>query len=374
MRVSALNLARTCRVYASPAFLVFTFSTPIFGTNLKAIFLFFATATLLTVKPSLSKAEFKWLFVALIAFTPSLLIDFYFLAHGYNINLSGAFLILSVLFSILLAHRISTSEFLLRYANLVTFLTIISTLLYLLVRAQPALLNFAIGYTYYDFPGQSFVVQNFIILDHSAVFRNSGFASEPGVFQMFINSAIAIYFYYQRVTLLRLLILTTGVFTTMSTAGFITFFALLIIASPVRYRALVFIIAVVASSQLGNLAADQYQRKILSEHAFAARYEPIVNAIDVIAQYPFGFGSIRYSQNLEILNIGSHDSYTQATMRFGIQGLILFIVLLLRLIKRRSWIVLVLALGATTNNIFMFPALLLFLFVDWKRPQTAKVH
>ncbi len=346
---------------------IFVFATPLFGASVKASFAVATLAIVLIMKPTLSKREANWIVIALILFAPSILIDCYFLTQYNSLSITGFFIIFITILSILIANRIDGYATILAYANLVTTLTLVSVVSFLIVQASPSILSFAFRYDYYGFTGLSLGFQNFVMADGIVVYRNAGFASEPGTFQIFINISAAIFFHLKRMTFSRFLILAAGIITANSTAGLLTFAAIVVFASDSRYRLLAALVALVASSQVLTLALTHYESKFLSEYAFLGRFLPIVNALDIVRQHPLGFGTVRYDQFLEARQIGSHDGYTQTLMRFGIFGFLFFIGSLFVLARSRHGIALTIAIGSVTNYLLPIPAIAFFLFVDWKR-------
>ncbi len=361
-----LNRA-TFKRYVVMFLFIFVFASPLFSFTLKSLFLVIALVMILINKPSLSKRKANWIVIAVIFFTPAILIDGYFLTQYSFLSFAGFAIISMVIFAIVIAHRIEEFSTLLAYANLVTALTLLSVISFILVMISPSILTYAFQYEYYGYPGLSLGLQNFVMSNGIVVFRNAGFASEPGVFQVFINISVSIFFHAKKMNLPRFLILAAGITTANSTAGLVTFVAIVFFASNARYRIVALLAFFVASSKIMSIALTHYESKILTEYAFMGRLEPILNALDIIKQYPLGFGTVRYDQFIEILHIGSHDGYTQALMRFGILGFLFFVGSLVRLARRQRGIALAIALGSVTNNLLAIPAVAFFLFIDWKR-------
>lgn len=348
---------------------IFVFASPLFNTASKGLFLAIALALTLNVKPSFSKREAKWIVLLGTLFMPAILIDCFFLASYGLLGLSGFLIIAMIIFSVVIGHRVKDLSAILAYADVVTALTFVSVILFLLAVNFPSILIFGIQYEYYGYPGISLGFQNFLMIEGIMVSRNSGFTSEPGLFQVFINIALSILFYTKKMTLTRFLILAAGIVTANSTTGLLTFAVIVLVSSNARYRIGFVLALLIGSNQVLSLFLTHYESKVLTEYAFLGRLEPMLNALDIIWQYPLGFGSVRYDQFLETLRIGSYDSYTQTLMRFGIFGFLFFIGSLVGLAKRQLGIALAIALGSATNNLPAIPAVTFLLFVDWKSLQ-----
>lgn len=344
---------------------IFIFSTPLLNIATKSVLMTAVFAMVLIIKPSLSRREAKWIFIALFAFTPSIIIDFYWLTQYSSVSVAGFFIIFAVLFSVVVASRFDAASTQEAYANVVTALALISCIIFSVSLVMPEILSFAFQYSFYEFPGLSFGLQNFVIADGILVYRNAGFASEPGTFQVFVNIAAAILFQLKKMTILRFLILGTAIITANSTTGLLTFVAIALFASDNRYRVLAIFTLLIGFKPFLSLALVHYEAKFLTETAFLGRFEPIMNALNVIQQHPFGFGTVRYDHYLQTLQIGSHDGYTQTLVRFGLFGFLFFIGSLARLAKRQLGIMLAIALGSVSNNLLPIPPLVFFLFIDW---------
>ena len=104
------------------------------------------------------------------------------------------------------------------------------------------------------------------------------------------------------------------------------------------------------------------------------RVTPILNAINIIYQYPIGFGSVRYDYYLDIYEIGSHDGITQILMRFGVAGFASLSIAMFVLLRKSAVMFVTLSCGLITNNLFAIPAVVFLLFLDWRRINENLAH
>src|SRR5690606_11105177 len=145
--------------------------------------------------------------------------------------------------------------------------------------------------------------------------RNSGFASEPGAFQILVN--MALYWNLKKRgplnwrTTVYVATLITGGSTTGVNVG-VLIFALL---APVWFRAVLFASAFAASTFVVGLAAYHVEFKF-SGAAFEARAYPTLNAIDEIIDNPTGIGAVEFTLRAQNRDINSFDSFTQMGMRY----------------------------------------------------------
>lgn len=355
------------RRYAIMLIFVIAFATPILNTAMTLLLMIAAFSMTLVHEPRLAKRDANRIMFALVMFAPAILIDFYWLTQYGTTSFAGLYIIIALLFSAIVARHLEERSAQLVYANVVTALALVSCILFSVTLIAPGLLRFAIQYEFYGYAGLTFGLQNFVIADGVVVFRNAGFASEPGTFQVFINIAVAILLRLKKMSAWRFVVLSAAIITANSTAGLATFGAILLLASNNRYRVITLIALVIGSNYFLSIALTHYNNKILTEYAFLGRFEPIINALYVFQQHPFGFGTVRYDQNLETLQIGSHDTYTQTLMRFGLFGFIFYMGSLVQLARTQLGIALAIALGSVTNNLLAIPPIAVFLFVRQER-------
>ena len=247
---------------------IFTFATPLLSTVFKLIILLKLIIIVWLRNAFISKYQAKWLWIIIAGITPGLLIDMYWALQFGLTTFSGLYLSLCLIFSLLVSYVFNNPDNLLKYATVVTFLTAISVCIYLIFILLPSIINLAISYDYYGYPGYSFILQNFVLAGEKVIHRNSGFASEPGLFQVFINIAIAIYFKFRKMSTLKFIILSLGIITANSTAGLFTFAIIIFLFSNNKYRIFAILVLLLLINQVIAVVVGHYESKILSDYAF----------------------------------------------------------------------------------------------------------
>lgn len=156
--------------------------------------------------------------------------------------------------------------------------------------------------------------------------RNSGFAWEPGAFQILINLALQIAIQRQDGKRLfsRVCIYTLAVIFTRSTIGYVVL-AINLFCLVRKHRKYLPIIATACLLGLVVIIPElqyQIQYKLFGSRAFGARFTPLINAIKYAWYMPLGLGSTGYDAVYESAYIGSYDCFTQILLRFGYPMLI----------------------------------------------------
>ncbi|MBQ9163107.1 MAG: hypothetical protein IJX74_07545 [Clostridia bacterium] len=156
--------------------------------------------------------------------------------------------------------------------------------------------------------------------------RNSGFAWEPGAFQILINLALQIAIQRQDGKRLfsRVCIYTLAVIFTRSTIGYVVL-AINLFCLVRKHKKYLPIIATACVLGLVVIIPElqyQIQYKLFGSRAFGARFTPLINAIKYAWYMPLGLGSTGYDAVYESAYIGSYDCFTQILLRFGYPMLI----------------------------------------------------
>lgn len=350
--------------------LVITSASPLFSTALRSMTFLLIVLMMVASRRAVTKDTPMWALLIFVGYIISICIDVYWAVNLDFSAMSGLFMILMLFFSVIIASRIEYHAYSTLFQKVIWHLTILSLACYSIAVITPSFVSLGIAYEYYGYPGKSFGFQNFIFQETTLVFRNSGFASEPGVFQIFINAAIALGLHDRKVSVFKLVVFGIALLTSASTAGLIIYFILLILRSSIKVKFIALVVSMILFASLLQLISSHYTAKILGENAFRGRVDPAVSALKIFADHPFAYGSVRYTQNFEYLEIGSWDSYTQSLVRFGLTGFLVLIFLLARLSRKQFALSLVFSLSFATNSLFYIPAIAVFFFFPDYRPST----
>lgn len=318
------------------------------------------------LKPTFTKRELNFFGLIALSFIVPILIDLsWAMQYGFN-TLSSPYMLTSILFSASLASRINFPRFSVVFQNIVFALTLISLLVYAVSLSFPPLIYLGISYDYYGFPGTSLIIQNFLFNDEDVVLRNSGFASEPGVFQTYLNISLALGIGGRGIGLFKTMIYGGAILTSQSTAGIFIFLSIIALYAPLRIKFFYIAGIIIFIGPAMSLFEQQYESKVLTESAFQGRTDPAINALLVFIDNPLGFGSVRYTELYKDLNVGSWDAYTQISLRFGITGLCFLFFLLFRLLLREFGVAMAIALSFITNSFWFVPAIAVFFFFNYR--------
>ncbi len=223
-------------------------------------------------------------------------------------------------------------------------------------------------YTYGGFTHKTLGVINILYASGEVVWRNSGFASEPGVYQYYVNICYYLSLksrgFERRSIVYFFLILTTESSVGYIIMIFITFCNIKYLNKKLIVSGFLFMLPMII-----YLGIWHYETKIANEIAFEGRIIPTINAINTILSNLLGIGSVKYTIVYDYLDIGSYDSYTQIGMRLGILGIAALILALWRVSKFSYTILGILTLSFLTNPFWFMPAIAMFYFSEKKYAQ-----
>lgn len=274
---------------------------------------------------------------------------------------------------LVIARAFSIDTFMGCLENITFWMTVAGLVLFAFAMASPGLADRLPGYQVEDALNHTAYVVNFIYADGFLMHRFTGFASEPGVMQMLLN--LSLYYSLKKGRAAfhpRHLIYVAGIVTGASTAGFVVFAVIVFLFASGARRLFAAVAFAVALPLLTPLIQYQLDNKSVGSTSFDARWQPSANAWQIIKDRPSGIGSVEYTERLRNYDIGSFDSFTQAGMRYGIQGAILLLFCLFIVARMNLGIGLILALSFLTNSFWYLPVFSCFYF--WatqprRRPQ-----
>ncbi len=344
-------------------FLAFISITPLFEAGAKVIILFLYIVSLTAffkLKTSLPR-----LIVLLILFIYILLLEL-FTAEIHQLELSP-FLVL-VIISIIaayLTHEAIGLDFrntFISFEKYFFVFALTSLIVYFLVLAFPSISTYSLSYTYGGFSSRTLLILNFYTTESGILPRNVGVASEPALWQLIVLFSMILHFRYsQRINLLRVLIYSVVVFSTGSSLGI---FALLIVSLfLLSFKQILAILSasVIFFTFIMDSNSFIFVSKV-SENYMIERYTPTYNSLSASMLNPFGYGSSYYDENVMKEDIGGHDSLSQILYRYGLVGLILFLVLISLSFRNSIEIALLILLTSLSQTVWFLPFVLLILF------------
>lgn len=280
-----------------------------------------------------------------------------------DVNVKYGYEILLCLISYQLVYQIEFKRFAKVYNDIILFLSIFATITSIVYIISPGIISvFPVitnksGYTFY-FLGLSVIPGEL----SGVYYRLFGIFREPGVAIMFINIALLFeLFVLDRKKLIRVLILAFTVGLSLSTAGYIITFFILVtylfhsqknktILSFVLLIALLSIVVLILRNDF--LSAAVFDKFTSSDSASAgARFGSVTNNINIIYDNPLGlfFGMgyeyvESYFEGLGSLVRGENHNTNTLLKELSVHGLFFFLLLLVQiykfsrgLVKKRAW-------------------------------------
>lgn len=281
------------------------------------------------------------------------------------ITLSSFYIPFCVVLAIIIASRLTFEIFLSKFERVFFPLACLSLALFIIGMARPDVIYTFPTYEFGDLTHRTLFFQNFLFADGFLIQRHSGFASEPGVYQILLNLALFQNLRRGRSLSVRNAVYVISVFLGLSTVGMIIASILLAFYANNWGRIGVLLACGIFAATVQAVVDDQIESKLQGSYAFNQRYEPLENAFRFFLSNPAGVGSAAYTLELERENIGSFDSYSQIGMRYGLQGILLFLFCLWRLFRYSAGVALILSLSFATNSFWYIPIFACFLF--WSR-------
>lgn len=321
------------------------------------LLLFFLSASV----RGLEREPVKLLVFVLILLSPMTILDLFKTISFGVITLSFLFMPCSLMLGFFVGQRISFDRFEIVFEKIVFILSLIALPLYLAVFFVPSIVSFFPSYTFGGFTHKTIYFLNVLIGD-DLVFRNSGFASEPGVYQFYLNLGLFISLRNLPALRLKTFFYIVSIVTTNSTAGLFIMAILLLIYLRGPWRAALIAVSIVFFGVLSGYVAEHWEAKVVNDQAAGGRLDPAINALNVFSENIFGIGAYRYTEIYQEMNLGSSDSYTQIAMRYGALGLMAIFTLIFRLSRRGLGFVTIFLLSFLTNPFFFSPLPAIFYF------------
>lgn len=298
--------------------LLFVIFTPILSTPEKAL-----AFSVLSFR--YNKRLFNcWAFLMLLVFLAVFLVGFprevfYLLEFDYW-NFSFLYPPICVFFGYKIAMSIDYEKFMRAFVVVMRFSAVFSLVVFLVINFKAEWVEFLPAYEYGGLTHKTVVVANVLFADGFLVVRNAGFASEPGVYQILLNTALYYCLVRRVVNYCNVILFVSVILTTMSTAGiFIMFLVFLVGIKNIRSLVVFipFLLVLLAIFYFSGEFSYHVENKLSGSASFEVRISPLLNALNVAMENPFGIGMVKYLYLSESLGIGSWDAYSQTVMRYG---------------------------------------------------------
>lgn len=313
-------------------FLFFIYSTDSFyaSTNIKTTFFVFSkylivflgcVGFLKTLKSSYFWTNFLYIFTLVSVICMG----------GYSGGIIFKFLLLFAGYCFVCFY--GWNEFKDKYVNIITFIAAYSFICFLFAsllvncRLFPIVENVN-NYFYRDL----FLTHFSLMPDYQSVvcvWRNYGPFWEPGVFQIYLVLAIIfVLFGYEKINKLKILVLTATLFSTFSTAAFITFFVVLLAfflkKGYVKEKTCIFLfvlfglIILLSNKIFSNMIFDKLSAR---NDSSSSRLESLLVGLRISLRNPLGTGPYLFLEKMKDYGyVGSDGNTNGFIQHFGIMG------------------------------------------------------
>ena len=355
------------RTHALLVVLVFVSASPIFGAPEKVV------GALMVMLALVVSGRFQVAFQlsALISFgllTFALLpyVMFLDLVRSNEFYVKGLGFWVAMVAGFVISSQVHKEDLFAAIRSCVMWTLIPGLLLWLLAVLVPSLIDFGPLIEYGGLELRTFGVTNFQYADDILVLdRFTGFASEPGLTQLFLNLALWSYLsqHAGRVRWQSMLIMVALVFT-RSTTGIALM--LLVLASTMPWRKLLVGIGallLLLPGYLYRFFSYQIEEKLIGSSSFAIRYDRydfLTNRdlFDVLA----GYGNHYYMNEIVPENLAGWDSFLQLAQVYGL-WFPLFLFVALCLVNRKHWVAAIIIVATFfAQSIWMMPIIVCFYF------------
>lgn len=256
------------------------------------------------------------------------------------------------------------------------FAAITSIIGYAIYTLYPGITTYLITYHYYQTSHKTAILFNVLISEGGYIIkRNTGLASEPGLFQLLVN--FGLYFYLKNTdkpNILKLFIYFITIISTASTAGLIIFIIIILrtLINNLKTALTLIVVLLILSPVVYEQFIYQTESKLLGSYAFETRYNPLISTLKIAKENFLGLGNTGYNNYF----IGSiqpgFDSYSQVFIRYGYPLLIILTISLINIALRDRISFFILLITFTAQGVWSTPFISLFYFIFLQREQYLK--
>ena len=322
------------------ALLFITFS-PLISTLLKMVISFVLIAISFWSLSKENNGDFpleNTILIAMLCFALAMIWDVRNILRGQSYSLVNFLYPIYFLCGYLVAKRYSKTKFYDAVEKITFVLAILSLIGMAVYYIRPSLIRSFPTYVQNGNTHRTILFFNYLFDDGWMAVRNSGFAWEPGAFQILLNIAfqIALQKYEGKKLFARVCVYVLAIILTRSTIGYVVLAVNIICLLKKHKNYVPFLITAAVLSLAIIIPEIEYQLeyKLMGSGAFSARFRPLVNAIKYAWYMPLGLGSTGYDAVYVAENLGSFDCYTQILLRFGYPLLIYVIAKLANIFRR----------------------------------------
>lgn len=309
----------------------------------------------------------KFLFIITFSYLILSSIIFDIVANGFEALLEPlsyyfySCFILGVIFS----SKDSLRNICLIYHRIIFVISFISLVFFLLAMLKPSVIYLFPEYQYYHTVHRTIYIHNFLLADGELVLRNSGIASEPGIFQLVVSIGLISYLKFcDEKSIYKIVIYLATLITTFSTASVLSLLVItfyLCRSSP----KMIFVLIVLLLSSSGlvlNYFTYHIEYKLLGSLAFEARLKPITDSFNILTENILGLGNTGVANNNGKIQQLSWESFGQIAVRYGAPLICWFTLLFFSMLRRSLSLTLLIIIGLLTQLVWFTPILTILYF------------
>lgn len=306
----------------------------------------------------------------IMLFILNIFIDIIQIQSFLEFNILSFFFPLCFLLGIEISEKYDYHEFIYILERIIFLLAIFSLVGVFIYTFIPQIVVSMPSYDYYQTTHKTGILFNILIENGSIISRNTGIASEPGLFQLILNLGLYSHLKLNRkIHTAKLFIYGLAIFFTNSTVGLIIFGIIIIsiIIKDKSKRWLLLLILLISSNVISNTISYQVEHKLFGSYAFNLRLEPSINALKVGLDNLLGLGNAGYDANLSIYNIGAWDSFGQIFIRYGLPLLFVVLALLFKIFTKDILLFLIIFLTFLGQGIWYVPLMTSLYFFYFRK-------
>lgn len=356
--------------YIEVALLVMISFSPLLPQPLKAILVLSLFLLNLKYIKRIQPNNTAVLFMFMLIFVSSSIYDLGNINSLDQISIFNLYFPLCFLLGFLISRKYKLDEYL-NYIERLTFIAAVLSLGGVFVYTfVPNIVQRLPVYHYYNTSHRTAFIFNVLTNSAGVVKRNAGIAWEPGAFQVLLN--LGLYAHANdggRKSIIKIIIYSLAIIFTKSTAGLLIYILIVLhVFKSNKWARLLIVVSLVAFKGFIQDALIYHKTyKLFGSAAFAARFEPILEAFSYGKRYIMGIGNSGYNLYYRDITQAPWESIGQIFIRYGYPLLILVLYRLLSISKNEMLLFVILIVTCMSQNIWFFPLITPFYFIDTKR-------
>ena len=296
-------------------------------------------------------------------FLPSIIVDIFSLVDGFPFTGSMLYIPLCFFVGYIISIGYAPSKYICVSERFIFISAIFSLVSVVIFMFFPSFFGYMLSYEYGGFSHKTAFVFNLLATEESSVIsRNTGIASEPGLYQLVLHLGLWMHFRFsEQLNIKKIIIYVMAIFFTFSTVGLVLLlFVLFYFLNNKKILLWLLLIGGLFIWQIIEVIQHQIEYKLIGSSSFIERFEPMMNIFTISGTGLFGLGAIKYTALVDVINIGGWDSFSQVLVRNGYVSLLLFGLLLFLILLRDVYLFCILLLTFASQSVWFLTFLVPF--------------